>query len=879
MVDDHNTLKMFNIKIKLRKKINAVLGGTHSHFSCFLPEEIGFLSSFLLNLFFAGIKMEEDQADIFKKIPSDAIIIFTTKHKSNFEFLFYYYHYQRKRLPFPQIGFNHNVIAWQPISRIGKIILAYIDFMYLYLGQPDPYGSEYVKKELVNGRSGFLNLVDKKGFYQWFVKAKTDPVQYLIRMQQTMDRPIYILPHILFYSRKPVMANQSLADLVFGAENNPGKLRRLFILLKDPTKAFVEISEPVNLKEFIELPENKDRTIELQSLILRRNLLLQLNRHHQSITGPALKTRQELKEEILTGDRLQSFMQQYSKRRKITIQKVHKKADAYLEEIAANYNSAVVSVGIVMVKYIIKSLFEGIMVSEDMLKNVKTAAQKAPVIFMPCHKSHIDYLILPYVLYSNNMPCPHAVAGKNLFFWPLAPFLRGGGAFSVRRSFRGAVFYTKVFSEYIYKLLEEGFNIEVFFEGGRSRTGKLLMPQLGFFNILLDAYKDGACDDLIFVPIYIGYDRVLEESSYVHELEGGQKEPESLFQILKAAKLIKRKYGKIYINFHEPISLNEQMAEHGKHLKDMSSKEQNTLCRNLGHKFLYAIDKVSIVNPLALVASAILNCSKTIFSYTRMLAYIETYMHYLSYQKASMADTLTSGYMQAVKHAMDSYVERKFIEPVMKKNQTSPVEYYRVNVNKRTGFEYYKNNAISFFVPAAFTAISILDKQSEEFTPSKLLPSYTFLRDIFKNEFAYDIEKEPDYFIQKNIEAFLHLNIISAVKTAPDTYTVTESGIQKLRHFSDFLKTYFESYHIVLTFFAYTPKNLVIARDRLRKILYMGKRMYKEGSIERHEALSKINYENAATYFIAHGVKGSESTDTIEFYSNVIQKYLTLLSQ
>lgn len=870
---------MFSIKKKLRKKIDNILGGTHSHFSCFLPKDIGFLSSFLLNLFFAGIKMEEDQADIFTKIPEDAIIVFTTKHKSNFDFLFYYYHYQRKRLPFPQIGFNHNVIAWQPIARIFKIVLSYLDFIYLYLGVPDPYGSEYFKKEFLKGHSGFLNLVDEKGFYRWFVKAKTDPVQYLIRIQKTIDRPIYIVPHLMFFSTKPVKSHQPFTDLVFGTENNPGRLRRLFTLLKDPTKTFVETSEPVNLKEFIELPENKERTVELQTLILRRNLLLQINRHHQSVTGPVLKTRQELKEEILTNDRLQSFMQHYSKRRKISIRKIHKQADAYLEEIAANYNSAIVSIGILGVKYIIKSLFEGIMVSEDMLKQVKNAAQKAPVIFMPCHKSHIDYLILPYVLHSNNMPCPHAVAGKNLFFWPLETILRGGGAFSVRRSFRGAVFYAKVFSEYIYKLLEEGFNIEVFFEGGRSRTGKLLMPQLGFFNILLDAYKEGVCEDMIFVPIYIGYDRVLEESSYVHELEGGQKKPESLFQILKAVKLIKRKYGKIYINFHEPISLNDQMAEYGKHLKEMTSKEQNSLCRDLGYKFLYAIDKVTIVNPQALVASAILNCSKTIFSYTRMLAYIETYIHYLTYQKANMADTLTAGYTQAVKRAMDSYVERKFIEPIIDKNQSSALEYYRINISKRTGLEYYKNNIISFFVPTAFTAMSILNMKSTEFTATNLLPEYTFLRKIFIKEFAYDTEKEPDFFIQNSIEAFMNQNIIAAIETQPGVYTITTSGIERLRHFSDFLKTYFESYQITLKFLSDNPKNSIFAmKDRPKRILALGNRMYKMGNIERYESLSKINYENALNFFMSHGIKGSESKENIEHYSNAIQKYLKLLS-
>ncbi|MBW1643318.1 MAG: glycerol-3-phosphate acyltransferase, partial [Deltaproteobacteria bacterium] len=378
--------------------------------------------------------------------------------------------------------------------------------------------------------------------------------------------------------------------------------------------------------------------------------------------------------------------------------------------------------------------------------------------------------------------------------------------------------------------------------------------------------------------IYIGYDRVLEESSYVYELEGGQKKPESLFQILKATRLMRRKYGKIYINFHEPISLSEQLAKHATPLKDMSSKEQNVLCRNLGNKFLYAIDKVTIVNPQSLLASAILNCSKTILSYTRLMAYIETYMHYLSYQKANMADTLTAGYVQAVKHAIDSYVERKFIEPVIDKNQATSLEYYRINVNKRTGLEYYKNNAISFFVPAAFTAMSILEVKSTEFTVSDLLPGYSFLQKMFNNEFAYDTEHGPDFFIQQNIEAFKKQDIIKGIETQQDTYTITTAGIQRLRHFSDFLKTYFESYKIALKFFAHNPRNSITAKDRLKKILSLGKRMYKEGNIERIEALSKINYENAVSFFLSHGVKGSENTDNIELYSKEIEKYLKLLS-
>ena len=108
---------------------------------------------------------------------------------------------------------------------------------------------------------------------------------------------------------------------------NPGRIRRLVTLFKDPGNVFVEISEPTNLKTFIASPENADRTIEHQTLLLRRNLLLQINRHRQIITGPILKSRIEFKENILTNENLQQFMKQYSEKRKVPLQHVQKEAE------------------------------------------------------------------------------------------------------------------------------------------------------------------------------------------------------------------------------------------------------------------------------------------------------------------------------------------------------------------------------------------------------------------------------------------------------------------------------------------------------------------------------------------------------------------------
>ncbi|MEA3429020.1 MAG: glycerol-3-phosphate acyltransferase, partial [Thermodesulfobacteriota bacterium] len=301
--------KWIQFKNRVRVWIDKALRGTHNHYLCFLPGKTGFFSSWILKLFFSGIKINKAQILALKNLQKEGIVVYVTKYKSYFEYLFYYTRYKQDGIAFPEIGFDYKVVIWQPVSRILRIFLSYLDYMFHNLSLPDPYASGYIKQELINGRSGLLSLVEKKGFYRRFVKQKTDPLQYLIEMQQSVevgDKPIFIVPQLIFFSKKPHKSTPTITDMLFGAEEKPGKIRRLIALFKNPEKVFMEISEPINLKHFLESEQIRQRGIEYQSLVLRRNLLLQINRHRQSTIGPTLKSREEFKESILTNDRLQS---------------------------------------------------------------------------------------------------------------------------------------------------------------------------------------------------------------------------------------------------------------------------------------------------------------------------------------------------------------------------------------------------------------------------------------------------------------------------------------------------------------------------------------------------------------------------------------------
>ncbi len=870
--------KWARIQATLYRWIQRLLNGTYHHYACYLPENPGHFLSWILKLFYRGITLSPNQAAVLKQLPRNAIPVYVTKRKSIFERLFYHTRYRDTQHPVPTLAFDYALFLCQPVSRILRMLLARLDYFCRHFKFPNAYTSGYYADALRNGQAGLLSLVEPHGFHRRFVKQKEDPIRYLLEIQKTTNRPVYLIPQLMIYKKDPEKANPSLWDFLFGPERPFGGWRRVAVLIKKPGRTFVEISKPLNLQRFLSHPDVRDRETTYQALVLRRNLLLQIHRHRQSIMGPVLKTRLEIKENVLTGAAFQAFIKEHAEAENKPVTRLLKKADDYFDEIAADYRPWTIKIYEALLTWIIKTMFDGFIVDQNGLDRLKAMSQKGPLILLPSHKSHIDYLMLSYLMYRNNMPCPHIVAGKNLSFWPMGPMFRSAGAFFMRRTFKGAPLYARVFATYVYRLLQEGFNIEVFIEGGRSRTGKLLSPKTGLLSILLDAYRNGACDDLILAPIFIGYDKVPEEKAYLHELEGGTKKPESLSQVIKARKVLKKRFGKIYIEFHDPISLKDLLERNQLDLDTMDKDAMNAFCRNIGHRAINAINRIAIITPHALVAASVLNHPSATYTYNAIAAVADTYLKHLNFHGNKLADTLIMTPDHALEQAFESYVQRKFIEPVSKKdNSEDDAIRYRTIADKRPSLEYYKNNCVACFVPTAFTALAILQLDAFQFISTDLHVNYRFLQDLFKYEFAYDIEKPAEFYVRKSIKMFIDDAVLVPHPTLPDTYNITSAGLRKLLLYAGFLKAYFEAYLVVLTQLSGQKSSDVGYKEQAKKIASLGIRMLKQSEIDCPEALSRVTFKNALSFFNSRDIECNEDDKAIRPYADAIKLYLGLL--
>ena len=186
-----------------RRCIDWILQGKRQYFSCYLPRHISFIITGFLKLFYSGIKLQEDQVKSLQQLPEDAVIVYVHKTKSYFEWLFYYTRFQQLNLKVPEIGCDYRIFFWQPLMRLVRIIVFHLDYFFHNFALPSPYASGFIQEKLAAGTSALISLMEDNGFYQRFVKSRTDPVRHLVEIQQTMEKPIVIVPLVMFFSKFP----------------------------------------------------------------------------------------------------------------------------------------------------------------------------------------------------------------------------------------------------------------------------------------------------------------------------------------------------------------------------------------------------------------------------------------------------------------------------------------------------------------------------------------------------------------------------------------------------------------------------------------------------------------------------------------------------
>ena len=284
-----------------------------------------------------------------------------------------------------------------------------------------------------------------------------------------------------------------------------------------------------------------------------------------------------------------------------------------MEVIFSNYNHNTLRGMAQAMKLLFVNLYDKVIVNENQIKKIKNlcANRKGPVIFMPTHRSYIDFLMMSAVLFFYNLEVPHIVAGEDfLGIAGVVHLLRMSGAFFMKRSFRDDPLYKALFNEYVTQLAVDNINMEFFIEGTRSRTNKMLSPKFGILGIITNAFFDKKIEEATFVPVTMNYTRTFEDESFPNELRGAPKVKETLDRIVKAANVLSLNFGTIYLDFFDPISMTQTVANIAKTSADFdpfSKKADRTKFNNyLGNELTFTLQSGIRIMPPTLVSTIML---------------------------------------------------------------------------------------------------------------------------------------------------------------------------------------------------------------------------------------------------------------------------------
>lgn len=602
------------------------------------------------------------------------------------------------------------------------------------LGLPEPGASARSDNDvfpkvmfLEQPESLFKRPVAKTKLYQRLSALITDH-------KNQPDLDVQIIPVSLCWGRTPERSPTTWAGLL-ADRASPNWLRKMAIVLLLGRDNFVSFSPAVSLRSMTEQHSVNETVAKKLARVARVHFF----RRRQAMTGPNHIDKQQLINAILATDSVKQALKTEQTSKQLTNQQAKTVATNYVKEIAADYNDSLVRLSDRILKKVWNKIYNGIEVHHA--QHVRELANSGhEIIYVPCHRSHMDYILLTYVIYHQGLVTPHIAAGINLNFWPVGSFFRRAGAFFLRRSFGGNKVYTAVFKEYLDHLFSSGVPVKFYPEGGRSRTGRLLSAKTGMLGMTLQSAMRNNQRPISLVPVYIGYEHVMEVGSYLKELKGKTKKKESLWQTFSALKNLKN-YGYGYLNFGKPISLNSFTTQYQSETSDDNDKRPswfNQAVADLAGNVMEGINHTVALNNMTFCSVCLLASKQHALQERDLKSVIGDYVSLLENAPYSSFATLP-------KNDPDKIVEHAISLNKFSISEDSFGRIIGFDEQAAIAHTYYRNNVMHVFALPALIAAAVIQHNGIE--KAQLIKIIEAIFPLLKRELFihFDSSQANDY--------------------------------------------------------------------------------------------------------------------------------------
>lgn len=698
----------------------------------------------------------------------------------------------------------------------------------------------------------------------WLQVRRENPKQVPSRLSKLVEQAradknmeVQLIPVSVFWGRNPGKEAGSWFKMLFFDDEHAGAIQKMFIIFAQGRSNYIRYGKPISLRELVD----EDAPVQETARKLRRVLRVHFRRQRTAALGPSLPTRENVITSLLQSKSIKRTIQDEARKRNITIERTEAKAIRYINEIAAEQNHSVVRFVDIFLSWLWNRIFNGVEIKN--VQRLREIDQTHEIIYLPSHRSHMDYLLLGYSLYRSGFPPPHVAAGINLNFWPIGPVLRRCGAFFIRRSFRGNRLYASVFNEYVHYLLTKGYPIKFYPEGGRSRTGKLLTPKTGMLAMVVHSYLRNPDKEYVLVPVYIGYDKVMEVRTYQSELRGSKKRSESVGQLLNARKVLKTAFGKAYISFGEPLQMRDFLDQNQPGWQDAPVESElkpdwmHHVVADLATRVLTDVNSNAVLSPVATVALILLASPTRAMAEEDLLYFLEKLTNAL----------IAAPYAKDVHVPTDAPAE--LLAQAMK---VSKIERFQhpsgdvifVDERESVHLTYYRNNVLHLVVLPSL--IASFFQHNDRMNIGALVRGASILYPYLKDEFFLPWDyAESETVINTVIAALISQNLLCRSGDFISRPDVTSLDFTSLKILSRVLGQTLERYAISTALLARHADGIPFERAEFEKqCQLMAQRISILNGINEPEFFDKNLFKNYIELLKVQGIaKDSENNRLI----------------
>jgi glycerol-3-phosphate O-acyltransferase len=670
-------------------------------------------------------------------------------------------------------------------------------------------------------------------------RHELDLLQELVATTWDGGRPVSLVPIALFWRKGPRPARRFL-NLSYGAPDRPSDVAKVSSFLIAYRDLSIKMGEPIDLAGFVEQRRHEGQRALVRKV--RRSILIFLYREERVVEGPTLRPRHGVQEIVLAQPAVEAAVAARAREKGSGPEAARAEAERDFREIAAHMNSTFLAVLNVLVTWLFRRLFTSIEVTG--IERVADHARRHPVVLVPSHRSYFDFLILSWLFYGHYLVPPHIAARENMGFGPFGFIFRRVGAYFLRRSFDDPL-YKEIFRHYVGYLVKEGFTQEFFIEGTRSRTGRTLAPRLGMVAWILEAFVASGRRDLFFVPIGITYERLVEEGAMVSELEGARKQEESVLGLVRARKVLRRRFGSVHVNFGEPLSVAEALGPGRELFQGPETAEaaegRRALVDGLGHEIVERINWAMVANATSVAACVLLGVPRRGMLREELVRRMRDVVELLRLQEVRMTPALRAD-EDAFEDSIAFLVRSELIKSV--KDPRGEILYYEES--RRRALDVYRNFLFHFLVAPSFLARRLLGGADL----AELREDLAFWLDLFYNE----VFAPRSLVLDVQLDTFLgHFEKLGAVARSNGRFEPTEKGRPYLVFLAEQTRSLFEAYGVATTALLAT-EGVATARQLEKAAAQQFERAQLLGEVLRREAWNPVTFRNALALLEARGV-------------------------